>query len=300
MNRRRVSWLLVVLVSCAGFAAAAAVQEPNGVRYDRLVITGGMLVDGLGTPMRGPVNILVEGDTITNIIPVDEVSLGGYGPDFERPTGDRVIDAKGMYVLPGLVEMHGHIPQGRVVPSSEWGRSYAYQLWLAHGVTTVRDVGSGAGLDVLVEDRRRSAGNEIVAPRIIAYKWWPRGGRAKEKGHTPQEARALVQAFKKAGADGIKLSGPAYTDIITALCDEADKLGMGVATDLKVGQVDAVVAARAGVTSIEHWYGIPDAAIPGVQRLPADYNYYDELDRFRYAGKLWRDADRCSSKSWTR
>jgi hypothetical protein len=49
---------------------------------------------------------------------------------------------------------------------------------------------------------------------------------------------------------------------------------------------------RLGTTSIEHWYGIPDAAIPdGVQNFPSSYNYNDEVDRFRYAGHLWREAD---------
>ena len=47
-----------------------------------------------------------------------------------------------------------------------------------------------------------------------------------------------------------------------------------------------------GTRSIEHWYGIPDAAIPdGVQNFPAGYNYNNETDRFRYAGHLWREAD---------
>ena len=85
--------------------------------------------------------------------------------------------------------------------------------------------------------------------------------------------------------------GPTYTDVLTTLCDEARKLEMGVAIHIAVGQVDGAIAARAGVTTIEHWYGIPDAAIPGVQSFPGDYNYLDELARFRYAGKLWREAD---------
>jgi hypothetical protein len=47
-----------------------------------------------------------------------------------------------------------------------------------------------------------------------------------------------------------------------------------------------------GTTSIEHWYGVPDAAIlDRVQNFPAEYNYSDEVDRFRYAGRLWREAD---------
>ena len=43
--------------------------------------------------------------------------------------------------------------------------------------------------------------------------------------------------------------------------------------------------------TIEHWYGIPDAAIPGPQDFPLGYNYDDELDRFRWAGDIWRQAD---------
>ena len=153
-----------VFIGLVVATAPAAQESTRGVRYERLVIRGGMLVDGLGSPMRGPVDIVVEGGTVVNIIPVDAVSLGGYDPGFTRPTGDRVIEAEGMYIVPGFVDMHAHIPEGRVVPAGEWGRSFAYQLWLAHGVTTLRDVGSGAGLDVLVEEARRSDANEITAP----------------------------------------------------------------------------------------------------------------------------------------
>ncbi|HEV7699742.1 MAG TPA: amidohydrolase family protein, partial [Pyrinomonadaceae bacterium] len=47
-----------------------------------------------------------------------------------------------------------------------------------------------------------------------------------------------------------------------------------------------------GTTSIEHWYGIPDAAIEsGRQNFPSNYNYNNEVDRFRYAGRLWREAN---------
>jgi len=49
---------------------------------------------------------------------------------------------------------------------------------------------------------------------------------------------------------------------------------------------------RCGTRSIEHWYGIPDAALPdGVQNFPASYSYNDESDCFRYAGRLSREAD---------
>jgi len=46
-----------------------------------------------------------------------------------------------------------------------------------------------------------------------------------------------------------------------------------------------------GVVSIEHWYGVPDAALAGTQDFPYDYNYLDELSRFREAGHLWKQAN---------
>ena len=78
-----------------------------------------------------------------------------------------------------------------------------------------------------------------------------------------------------------------YPDVLQAIADESNKLGMFTMVDLKVSQSDGAVASDAGVRSIEHWYGIPDAALVGSQNFPTDYNYWDELDRFRYAGLLW-------------
>ena len=80
-----------------------------------------------------------------------------------------------------------------------------------------------------------------------------------------------------------------------AAAEEAKKLGMFVMVDLKVSESDAVVASNAGVRSVEHWYGVPDAALVGSQSFPSSYNYWNELDRFRYAGQLWAEADHATS-----
>jgi hypothetical protein len=104
----------------------------------------------------------------------------------------------------------------------------------------------------------------------------------------------MVREFKALGADCVKVSkSPGhYPDVLQAIADESNKLGMFTMTDLKVSESDAAVASDAGVRSIEHWYGIPDAALSGSQNFPTDYNYWDELDRFRYAGLLWSEADK--------
>jgi cytosine/adenosine deaminase-related metal-dependent hydrolase len=293
--------LLALLAQPARPIAIAPDPRPvpaAGEQYQRLVIRDAMLVNGRGTPAEGPVDIVIDRDLIADIIPVDPVSLHNYGRSWTRPSGDRVIDAAGMYVIPGLVDMHAHIPGdgGRTGPN---GFDYAYKLWLAHGVTTLRDAGSGAGIERLREHRRLAAENRMVAPRLLLYERWPNVSRQREKGHTPEEARALVRAFKERGADGIKVSkGPGhFPDVIEAICDEVRRLGMnGVAVDLKVSETDAVIASNAGVATLEHWYGVPDAAIPGTQRFPPEYNYWNEEDRFRWAGRLWKEADQRPGK----
>lgn len=264
-----------------------------GRQYGRLVIRDAMLINGRGTPAEGPVDIVIDRDTITDIIPTDAVSMRNYGPEWKRPEGDRVIDATGMYVMPGLIDMHTHVPGRRRGGADE--SDYAYKLWLAHGVTTLRDAGANAGIEKMVKDREMSAANQIIAPRLFLYERWPNVSRQREHGHTPEEARELVRIFKARGADGIKVSkGPGhFPDVIAAICDEANRQGMrGVMVDLKVSETDAVVAAGAGVRSLEHYYGVPDAAIPGSQPFPPDYNYWNEVDRFRWSGQLWQEADK--------
>ena len=93
------------------------------------------------------------------------------------------------------------------------------------------------------------------------------------------------------GADGIKFFD-IDRDIMAAMADEAHKLNLPLAHHAGIAEANAWDDARYGTTSIEHWYGIPDAALADdVQHFPAEYNYNNETDRFRYAGRLWREAD---------
>jgi imidazolonepropionase-like amidohydrolase len=285
------------LVAQDGTAGPIPLGTTRAERYERLVIRNATIVSGRGTPgsnrampPEGPVDIVIQGDRIVNLIPVDPVNAAGHGEG--RATGDRVIDARGMYVIPGLVEMHAHLrPDG-----DEYGPNaldYIYRLYLGHGVTTVRDAGTGAGLRTMTEQRRLSDRNEIVAPRLVLCQRWPLPLRSWDEGDTPEKARAMVRQFRELGADCVKISkSPGhYPDVLAAATEEAERLGMFVMVDLKVSETDAAVASRAGVRSVEHWYGVPDAALLGSQSFPTTYNYWDELDRFRYAGLLWEEAD---------
>src|SRR5207249_5184172 len=120
-------------LSFAANAQAVRTNVTSGRRYPRLVIRGAMVVDGSGTPASGPKDIVIENNTIADVVSIDSAGT-------RRPTGDIEIDATGKYVLPGLISAHGHIQDERGgVPQPV---EYQLKLWLASGITTVRDLGS--------------------------------------------------------------------------------------------------------------------------------------------------------------
>jgi imidazolonepropionase-like amidohydrolase len=256
--------------------------------FKRLIIRGATVIDGTGAPPQGPVDIVVEGGRIRSIQGVGYP--GAPIREERRPQGaEREIDATGMYVLPGFVDTHGHIGGAAQGTPAE----YVYKLWLAHGVTTVRDPGSGNGVDWTLRERERSVRNQIVAPRIFVY---VRPGAGWERGpiDSPLKAREYVQWAAQKGVDGFKL-GSHPPAIMAALLEEARKHGLGTQAHLAqtgVAQMNALDAARLGLGSLEHWYGLPEALFRDrtVQDFPVDYNYSNEYDRFREAGRVWKQA----------
>jgi len=264
--------------------------------YQRLVLRGGILIDGTGAPPIGPVDIVVENDRIV------EIRTVGYPGvpirDDRRPEpGDHELDVEGMYILPGFVDMHGHqhtkqSGQGVTV-------EYVHKLWMAHGITTTRDVGS-RGVDWLMDHKARSAANEITAPRMVAF---PRFGQDFGRPiDTPEDAREWVRFIKDKGAEGIKFFG-ASPEIMIAALDEARQQGLRTTmhhAQLNVTRMNALQSASYGLTSMEHWYGLPEALFEDriVQHYPLDYNYLNEQNRFGEAGRLWKQAAPPFSDRW--
>jgi imidazolonepropionase-like amidohydrolase len=264
--------------------------------FERLIIRGAIVIDGTGAPGQGPMDIVVEGNRIASI---QRVGAPGVPIRESRRPQDatREIDAHGMYVLPGLVDLHAH--EGGVAQGTP--AEYVHKLWMAHGVTTIRDPGSGNGVDWTLEERSRSARNEIVAPRIFVY---VRPGSGWDRGQitNPELAREYVRWAAEQGVDGFKL-GSYDPEIMAALIDEAKKHGLG--TQAHLGQMGVVRmnvldAARLGLGSMEHWYGLPEALFADrtVQDFPYDYNYNDEYHRFGEAGRLWKQAAAPGSEKW--
>lgn len=265
--------------------------------FDRLIIRGVTLIDGTGSPAVGPVDIVIEGNTIASIqnvgypgVPINEN---------RRPVtreNDTVLDAEGMYALPGFFDMHAHTggnAQGTVP-------EYVYKLWLAHGITSIREPGSFNGLDWTLNHQERSENNEITAPRIFPYVGF--GMSYDGSIQTPGDAREWVRMIHEKGAVGIKFFG-ANPAIFQAALDEANKLGLGSMThhaQTGVVYANALKTAEWGLKGMTHWYGLPEALFTDqvIQNYPADYNYSNEQHRFEESGKLWKQAAEPGSEHW--
>ncbi len=283
---------LVAVLGLASLSDAASAPQGRGGRgpaptpertadqgvgpFGTMAIRGVTVIDGTGGPPRGPVNVIVEGNRIARV--------GGSIP----PDVDYVVEADGMYLMPGFIDMHVHAGGGAKNPPV-----YAYKLWIAHGVTTVRGVSLG-GRAWTQREKERSARNEIMAPRIFDYQ--------RPNADTVENARAWVQEAAIEGIDGMKM-GSFRPEIMDALLDEGRKVGLGSTAHLAqtgVAQMNAMDAARLGLGTVTHYYGHFEALLKDyvVQPWPVDMNYNDEAHRFGQVARLWDQIHEPGSEQW--
>jgi len=233
----------------------------------RLLIRNAMVIYGNAEPAFGPTSVCIEDGKIARVGGAPR----GWTPDAE-------IDATGKYVMPGIINGHIHLQDERGGIPQPF--QYEMNLYLAAGATTIRDV--GASWEKAKEWRAKSADHSLVAPRILLYErtWASRGS------HTAALVREGVRFAKEQGVDGLKLSGM-DRDLAEALMDEAKKQGLRTAVHIAVDETTAKDWAELGVTSIEHFYGVADAALDGIQNFPPEHNASNEIHRFGRAGELY-------------
>ena len=273
----RGAWPLIALAVMVGASALVASAQGRAAARDtavharkpgRLLIRHAMVIYGNGKPPYGPMDILVQDGVIANIAPSLPVEA------------DAVIDATGKYVMPGLVNTHMHWHDERAgVPMPI---QYERNLYLASGVTLTRENGGNFGKSK--QWQAESGADQIIAPRMQVY-WVVAKGNG-----TAEAIRANVRDAKAKGADGLKIFGM-DRDQLEALMAEAKAQGLKTTTHIAVEEVTAKDFAELGVDSIEHFYGIADAALEGVQHFPAEMNYSNELLRFSKAGELYAQAN---------
>ncbi|MGE3617829.1 MAG: amidohydrolase family protein [Gemmatimonadales bacterium] len=236
MGRRlRAGWGIAVL------AAVAACGKGEGPAAS-LVIENVTLIDGTDGGARPGMTVAVSGDRIVAVGPTGSTPLGEVASR---------IDGNGLYLIPGLWDSHAHLfgYQERALP-----------LFLANGVTTIRDV--GGVLDRVGYLRQETRFNRLLGPTILmagpvldAPLVTRQVGSGRISVPTPAEAGQAVDTLAKAGVDFIKVHSltprAAYFEILRA----ARSRGLPV-----VGHVpDSVSAAEAidsGQRTIEHDFGI--------------------------------------------
>ena len=218
-----------------------------------LVIRNGRLIDGNGGKPVERATVVIEKNRIRQVVP---------GTAVDAPKEAAVIDAEGKTVLPGLIDNHVHY------------RDLLGELFLLHGVTSVRDLGNA--LDWILLQRDAVAAGKIRGPRIFCA-----GGgiyaRATSVNHmVPKdaaEARAMTKQVIARGVDYLKVHMGVSLDIIRAIAEEGRSVGFKLA-----GHLDSSILpyAEAGVDGVEHASGCAEAMI-----------HSDEAKKRLASVKLW-------------
>jgi len=168
---------------------------------------------------------------------------------FERPAGARAFDMTGRTILPGLCDMHVH----------SFGGTFDGEMMIAAGVTTARDAGSW--LSGVLRHRDEAEAGGRLGPRLFVTGPYLVGGGAltdqEIQAGGPEGAAGVVETLADAGVDGIKVHRGIDAATLHRVVESAHERGIWVAAHLD--GVTAVEAARAGVDTIEHASGLPDA-----------------------------------------
>lgn len=275
----------------------APAEPDRGLRpaHD-LVLRNAIVIDGTGAPPYGPATVRVCAGRIAGITSGRSAVTSMTGPAGGHPE-DVEIDVAGGYVLPGLIDAHAHIGDTEQVACSD----YPFRLWLANGVTTVREAGSlRIGLDFVAAEAARSDRGEITAPRVLPYVVFGQGLDAEPRDRAGIAAWMADVAAR--GAVGVKFFGSA-PDVMRIALAEAAAAGLRTMchhSQSHVAGMNARDTAGWGLGSLEHGYGLPEAmfATGRLQRFPADYNYDDEHHRFAELGRSWAQAAAPGSDRW--
>jgi imidazolonepropionase-like amidohydrolase len=164
----------------------------------------------------------------------------------------RVVNANGKYMIPGLWDMHVH----SAFAAGTWDEKIIYPLYIANGVTGVRDMGGNP--DLLEQRRQHIDRGEVIGPHLILSGPFLNGGKSDAQTvavNNPAEARLAVDSVKKRGMDFVKILSNLSRDSYFAIANEAAKEKIRFVGHVP-DSVSVVEASAAGQRSIEHLTGI--------------------------------------------
>jgi len=177
---------------------------------------------------------------------------------FAAPEWAKVVDASGKYMIPGLWDMHVHSAFGDWFPR---GREVILPLFIANGVTGVRDM--GGDLPVLFAWRKEIAAGEIVGPRMVVSGpmldgYLPDGKLrfpSSTPVTTPADAVKAVDSLKAQGAEFIKVQSVISHDAYVATAEEAHKQDLPFVGHVP-DHIKITESVALGQKSIEHFMGV--------------------------------------------
>jgi imidazolonepropionase-like amidohydrolase len=226
----------LILTACAPAAPADTPVSPNSY-----TITGVAVVE----VEKG---IVLPDQTV--VIDDGLIQAVGSRAELSAPTGTHLIDGRGLYLMPGLVDAHVHYFDPEI-----FGR-----VMIANGILLVRDMGMPTDYILKLRDelnRGETPGPEMMAAGAMLDGSPPVIPSISMDLKTPEEGRAAVRKQAEAGVDMIKVYSRLDKEVFLAIVDEARKVGLKV-----VGHVpDSIYiedAAAAGLRSIEHWFGFEE------------------------------------------
>ena len=223
--------------------------------------------------------VLVEDGTITGVGPIGSVAL---------PPAVRRIDGENRYLMPGLAEMHAHIPQ------ATGAQERVLSLYVINGITTAR--GMLGHPDHLGLRKRIDEGSDDIAPRIITAGPSLNGNSVDGK----ENAAKKVRAQKKAGYDFLKLHPGLTRTEFDAIVETAQELDIPFAGHVST-DVGLARALEAQQDSIDHLDGYMQmiTTLPQGETLPAadffgvflghwvDPQKIQEIAKQTAAAKVW-------------
>ncbi|HEY0350854.1 MAG TPA: amidohydrolase family protein [Gemmatimonadales bacterium] len=239
---------------------------------DGLALVGATLIDGTGGPPLADAAVVVRGGRIESV---------GTRASFALPERTSEVDVTGRWIIPGLIDAHTHL-----APAASW----AQPRFLAWGVTTVRDV--HGELNAVLALRKHANLGSGDTPRMYVAGSMIDGlpttypdaiGVNSEK-----DARKAVDRLVSAGVDFIKIYTRIDVPLLRAILDEAHTFNVSVTGHL--GMVDAVTAAKAGMSAIEHMTGVPEAASTQRSSLVAAH-YRGFFPGWTASERSWADLD---------
>jgi len=233
---RATAVLYLCLHSALAHAQTSTAAQPT------LAITEITVVDGTGSGAQRGKTVVIVGNRIDAIVDASAKA--------SIPKGARTVSGKGLFLIPGLWDMHVHLHE-RDLP-----------LLVAHGVTGVRDMGN------ILSDvdawRARIGTGALIGPQIFRVGPILNGrsfGPAQVEITNDVEARTAVRLLKQVGVDAIKLHRVLPREAYFALADEAKKQSIPF-----VGHVPPWItieeASDAGQASIEHMETLLDRNTP--------------------------------------